>query len=47
MSFSSYFCRCLHKSKNSVGLKGDWQLVTLTRLFLSSKNEKKKTLMNP
>ena len=26
-------------------LRGDWQLVTFTRLFLSSK--KKKTLMNP
>ena len=39
--------RSLRKSKNCVGLKGDWQLVTLTRLFLSSKNKKKKTLMNP
>ena len=37
----------LRKSKNCVGLRGDWQLVTLTRLFLSSKNKKKKTLMNP
>ena len=37
----------LRKSRNCVGLMGDWQLVTLTRLFLSSKKEKKKTLMNP
>ena len=37
----------LCKSKNCVGLRGDWQLVALTRLFLSSKNKKKKTLMNP
>ena len=40
----SLSCRCLRK--NYVGLRGDWQLVTLTRLFLSSKNKKKKTLMN-
>ena len=37
----------LRKSKNCVGLRGDRQLVTLTRLFLTSKNKKKKTLMNP
>ena len=41
----SLSCRCLRKSRNFVGLRGDWQLVTFTRLFLSSK--KKKTLMNP
>ena len=29
-----------------MGLRGDWQLVTLTRLFLSSKNKKKKTSMS-
>ena len=33
----------LHKSRNCVGLRGDWQLVTLTRLFLSTKNKKKKS----
>ena len=43
----SLSCRCLRKSKNCVGLRGNWQLVTLTRLFLSSKNKKKKMLMNP
>ena len=37
----------LRKSRNCVGLRGDWQLVTITRLFLLSKNKKKKTLMNP
>ena len=37
-------CRCLRKSKNYVGLRGDWHLVTFTRLFLSPKNKKKKAL---
>ena len=30
-----------------MGLRGDWQLVTLTRLFLSSKNKKKKDVNEP
>ena len=31
----------LCKSRNYIGLRGDWQLVTLTQLFLSSKKQKK------
>ena len=30
----SLTCHCLRKSKNCVGLRGDWQLVTITQLFL-------------
>ena len=37
----------LRKSRNCVGLRGDWQLVNLTRLFLSSKNRKKKDVNEP
>ena len=37
----------MRKSRNCVGLRGDWQLVTLTRLFLSSKNRKKKGINEP
>ena len=32
--WSLSYCLELHKSRNCVGLRGDWQLVTLTRLFL-------------
>ena len=31
----------MRKSRICVGLRGDWQLVTLTRLFLSSKKKEK------
>ena len=37
----------LRKSRNCVGLRGDWQLVTLTQLFLSSKNKKKNDVNEP
>ena len=37
----------LRKSRNCVGLRGDWQLVTLTRLLLLSKKKKKKNVNEP
>ena len=40
-------CRRLRRFRNCVGLSLDWQLVTLTRFSLSSKKQKKETLMNP
>ena len=39
-------CRCLRKSKNCVWLRGDWQLVTLPRLFVLFKNKKNKKLLH-
>ena len=43
----SLSCRFCASQGNCVGLRGDWQLVTLTRLFLSSKNKKKKDVNEP
>ena len=35
------------KYRNCVGLREEWQLVTLAQLFLSSKNKKKKDVNEP